>query len=194
LHRHPRRMAKCWPRTFSPGWRLVTHIDGFTLFLPGVVMQIRRYEAEDIDAIVRLSLRAWAPVFVSIEQALDADVYLAMHPDWRVDQEAAVCEVCGDKEMQVWVADVDGTVAGFVAARHRPDDIGEIYMLAVDPDFQQRGFATTLNETALSWMKEAGISVAMVETGGDPGHAPARSTYERSGFRLMPVARYFKKL
>jgi hypothetical protein len=38
------------------------------------------------------------------------------------------------------------------------------------------------------------MTVAMVETGGDPGHAPARHTYEKQGFRLFPVARYFKKL
>lgn len=157
-------------------------------------MQIRSYQAEDLDAIVRLSLRAWAPVFVSIEQALDAEVYHAMHPDWRVDQEEAVRSVCSDEEMHVWVADAEGTVAGFVAARHRPDEIGEIYMLAVDPDYQQRGFATALNQFSLAWMRQSGISVAMVETGGDPGHAPARSTYEKSGFRLMPVARYFMKL
>lgn len=43
-------------------------------------------------------------------------------------------------------------------------------------------------------MKEAGMSIAMVETGGDPGHAPARHTYEKAGFGLFPVARYFKKL
>jgi hypothetical protein len=43
-------------------------------------------------------------------------------------------------------------------------------------------------------MKAAGMSVAMVETGGDPGHAPARYTYEKMGFGLFPVARYFKKL
>jgi len=29
-------------------------------------------------------------------------------------------------------------------------------------------------------MKEARMSVAMVATGGDPGHAPARRTYENS--------------
>jgi hypothetical protein len=28
----------------------------------------------------------------------------------------------------------------------------------------------------------------------DPGHAPARRTYEAAGFRIFPVARYFKKL
>jgi hypothetical protein len=43
-------------------------------------------------------------------------------------------------------------------------------------------------------MKDAGMSIAMVETAGDPGHAPARHTYEKAGFELFPVARYFKTL
>jgi hypothetical protein len=34
----------------------------------------------------------------------------------------------------------------------------------------------------------------MAETGGDPGHAPARAVYERAGFTLLPVARYFRTL
>ena len=72
--------------------------------------------------------------------------------------------------------------------------MGEIYMVAVDPDFQGRGIGSTLIESALAWMKDAGMSIAMVETGGDPGHAPARHTYEKVGFELFPVARYFKKL
>ncbi len=38
------------------------------------------------------------------------------------------------------------------------------------------------------------MALAMVETGGDPGHAPARRSYERSGFVQLPIARYFKKL
>ncbi|WP_242072512.1 GNAT family N-acetyltransferase [Microcoleus sp. FACHB-68] len=67
-------------------------------------------------------------------------------------------------------------------------------MVAVDPDFQGRGIGSALIEFALAWMKDAGMSIAMVETGGDAGHAPARHTYEKVGFELFPVARYFKKL
>jgi ribosomal protein S18 acetylase RimI-like enzyme len=70
----------------------------------------------------------------------------------------------------------------------------EIYMVAVDPDFQGRGIGSALIEFAPCWMKEAGMSVAMVETGGDPGHERARHTYEKAGFELWLVARYFKKL
>jgi len=49
-------------------------------------------------------------------------------------------------------------------------------MVAVDPDHQQRGIGTALNEFALEWIRDAGMTVAMVETGNAPGHAPARRT------------------
>jgi hypothetical protein len=35
---------------------------------------------------------------------------------------------------------------------------------------------------------------AVVETGGDPGHAPARAAYEAAGFALLPTARSFRRL
>lgn len=63
---------------------------------------------------------------------------------------------------------------------------------AYDP--RQLDFVIRLSLRALAWMKSAGMSVAMVETGGDPGHAPARSTYEKAGFGVLPIARYFRKL
>jgi ribosomal protein S18 acetylase RimI-like enzyme len=78
---------------------------------------------------------------------------------------------------------------------HHPErSMGEISMLAVDPDHQGGGIGTALTEFALDRLKEAGMTVAMVETGGDPGHAAARRTYEKAGYVLLPIARYFKNL
>jgi GNAT superfamily N-acetyltransferase len=157
--------------------------------------RIEPYEAEHLDAVVRLSLRAWAPVFESFRQVLDPEVYQAFFPDWRVHQQEAVEGVCAAEDTPVWVALDAGAPVGFVAVKlHQENSMGEIYMVAVDPDAQGHGIGSALTAFALGWMKEAGMSVAMVETGGDPGHAPARHTYEKAGFRLLPVARYFKKL
>ncbi|MEG3848975.1 GNAT family N-acetyltransferase [Microcoleus sp. herbarium19] len=159
-------------------------------------MRIEPYEAHELDAVIRLSLRAWAPVFDSIQNAMNADVYRVFYPDsWRVSQQKAVEDVCAAEDTNVWVAIDAGATAGFVAVKlHSEDSMGEIYMVAVDPDFQGQGIGTALIEFALNWMKDAGMSVAMVETGGDPGHERARRTYEKVGFELFPVARYFKKL
>ncbi len=38
------------------------------------------------------------------------------------------------------------------------------------------------------------MHMAMVETGGDPGHAAARRTYEKAECTLLPIARYLKSL
>ncbi|RCJ20682.1 GNAT family acetyltransferase [Nostoc sp. ATCC 43529] len=159
-------------------------------------MQIEPYDPGQLDAVIRLSLRAWSPVFDSLSEALDVDVYRSFYPDgWRVSQQKAVEDVCSAADTKVWVAIDSGSSVGFVAVKlHFESSLGEIYMIAVDPDYQRRGIGTALLEFALDWIKVAGMSVAMVETGGDPGHAPARCTYEKLGFGLLPIARYFKKL
>jgi len=159
-------------------------------------MRIEPYDAHQLDAVIRLSLRAWTPVFDSIQKVMDFDVYREFYPDdWRVSQQKAVEGVCAAENTNVWVAIASGLTVGFVAVKLDSDSsMGEIYMVAVDPDFQGHGIGTALTEFALDWMKNAGMSVAMVETGGDPGHAPARRTYEKLGFGLLPIARYFKKL
>ena len=126
---------------------------------------------------------------------MDAEVYQHFHPDWRESQRQAVEAACTAEDTDAWVALEDGGVVGFVVVKlHAADGMGEIYMIAVDPHQQGRGVGTALMQHALVWMKERGMAVAMVETGGDPGHAAARRTYEKLGFGLFPIARYFRKL
>lgn len=159
--------------------------------------RIRPFEGRDADAVVGLSLRAWAPVYASLERVLGSDIFGRQHPDWRKDQRRAVEGVLAAKKGNVWVAEVDGTaVVGFVAVElHHPErGMGETSMLGVDPEHQGGGVGTALTEFALDRLKEAGMTVAMVETGGDPGHAAARRTYEKAGCTLLPIARYFKNL
>jgi ribosomal protein S18 acetylase RimI-like enzyme len=157
--------------------------------------RIRPFDDRDAEAVVDLSLRTWARVFGSLEQVLGSDVFGRLHPDWREDQRRAVEDVLAAKGGRVWVAEADGTAVGFVAVGLHPEsDMGEIYMLAVDPEHQDGGIGTALTEFALDRLKDDGVAVAMVETGGDPGHAAARRTYEKAGFVLLPIARYFKVL
>jgi GNAT superfamily N-acetyltransferase len=156
---------------------------------------IREYGPEDEQAVVELSLRAWAPVFASIERALGRDIFDRLYGDWRKHQEQSVRDSVTSDGMRVWVAEGERGVIGFVAAK--PDckrRIGEVWMLAVDPDHQRAGVGAVLTEFATDWLRDAGMTVAMVETGGDPGHGPARRVYEKAGYTGFPVVRYFKAL
>jgi ribosomal protein S18 acetylase RimI-like enzyme len=152
---------------------------------------IRPATADDLDAVVDLSLEAWAPVFASFEAMMGPDLYGRVHPDWRRDQEAAVRQALGDND--TWVADAGGRVVGFVnVAFDVPARSGEIYMIAVDPAVQRRGVGSRLTERALDEMRARGIDLAIVATGGDPGHAPARATYDKAGFTPVPQVWYSK--
>lgn len=157
---------------------------------------IRRFTPDDLPAIVDLSLLAWEPVFVTWQQILGPEVYpLAVFPDWRQGQADAVTKACLDEKMTTWVAVVEDSVAGFlVLALNDADKVGEVYMLAVHPAQQQRGIATALNEFALSQMTAAGMKLAVVGTGGDDAHAPARRAYEKVGYIALPIVRYYKAL
>jgi GNAT superfamily N-acetyltransferase len=93
------------------------------------------------------------------------------------------------------VAEVDERVTGFIAYTvNREEKTGEVELLAVHPDYQNRGIGTALNKFVLEKMKENGVEVAMVATGGDPGHAPARRSYEKAGYTALPLVRYYKDL
>lgn len=158
-------------------------------------VQIRPVAEADVEALVQLSILAWEPVFHSFRQMLGPTIYRRIWPDWKAGQRAAVKEVCqGGERVRVWVADVGGLVVGFVATGLHEDLIGEVTLLAVHPDYQNRGIGTELNRVALDAMREAGIILAKVETAGDPSHAPARRCYEKAGYTALPLVRYFQEL
>ena len=145
---------------------------------------------------MRLSLRAWAPVFVSTERVLVARLFEIIYGnDWRAHQAKAVREVLASAKNSVWVAAVDEAAIGFVAAALYPDElVGEIVMLAVDPHQQRRGTGSALTQHATDWLRDSGMRMAVVETGGDPGHAPARRTYANAMYTPWPLTRYFQAL
>lgn len=156
---------------------------------------IREYHRTDRDAVVALSLRAWAPVFESMRRVLGDAIFAEIYgEDWRLRQTAAVGDVLDDDTMRIWVAEEDGEVSGFVAAVMRSQRLGEVEMLAVDPASANRGLGTRLTGVATGWLRSEGARLAMIGTGGDPGHAPARRVYEKAGYTGLPLARFYRAL
>lgn len=154
----------------------------------------RPFEDGDLSEIVDLSLLAWEPVFESMEKVLGPRIFHVIWPDWRKSQAEGVEGACrATDKYHTLVAELDGRVVGFIAYELK-GETGEVVLLAVHPDFQKRGVATELNLAALDEMKAAGAKLAVAETGGDDGHAPARRAYEKAGYTGLPIVRYFKAL
>ncbi len=146
--------------------------------------------------MVQLSLLAWEPVFAAWEQILGPKLYpIAIYSDWRKSQKEVVEKVCNDEKIITCVVEVDGEVVGFVSYElNDKSKIGEVQLLAVHPDYQNQGIGTALNLYALQKLKESGMKLAVVGTGGDDGHAPARRSYEKAGYTGLPLVRYYQDL
>lgn len=159
-------------------------------------INIRRYRDGDLEAVVSFSLRAWAPVFASLRDVLGDDIFLRLHPDWEANQADAVRSSCTGDDRDVFVAAENERPVGFVsiALNAFHERMGVIDIIGVDPDYQRRGVGSRLTEFAIQHMRSRGMDIAVIETGGDPGHAPARAAYESAGFTLLPIARYFRLL
>ncbi len=159
-------------------------------------LDIVPYDERHLDGVLSLALRAWKPVFPIMRKEIPSYIYQAFYPEgWEVRQCADIEATCCDGSTDMYLAFRAQQLVGFIGLRARMEDrMGEIYVIAVDPDHQQQGVGSALIEFGFDWMRERDLALAMVETGGDGGHAPARAAYEHAGFEQLPVARYFRKL
>ncbi len=86
---------------------------------------------------------------------------------------------------RVFVADCDGTPAGYLSCHLRAGRRGEIGLVAVAPFAQGRGLGGTLLDTALAWFAEQGCDHVTVVTQGR--NAGAQRLYQSRGFLTASV-------
>jgi GNAT superfamily N-acetyltransferase len=161
---------------------------------------IRLAEAEDTDAMVEIAIKAWQPVFDSFCRILGDPLFGEVYPDWRKDKASQIRRAAAPgSSVSFLVAEVDGGIRGFASwtVRFREDGgaIAEIGNNAVDPEWQNRGIATSLYGEIIRRCREERMIAIKVTTGLDPSHAPARRAYEKAGFGPgIPMVTYWQDL
>ena len=153
-------------------------------------------QPDEMDAVCAIAKEAWEPIHDAMIDALGHDLHNKLSPDWKAAKAEQI-----RKQFEAspeWVLAVrDGeTIAGFVTFAVDPGkSLGTIRNNAVHTDYQGKGIGTAMYEHVLAGFREAGLKYASVSTGLDPGHAPARSAYEKAGFNLRQEAvTYYKQL
>ena len=136
-----------------------------------VTLDTRAFTADDINQFVAVNNRAfhWHPE----QSGLTPD-------DVRNDMAADWFDPDGFR-----LHHIDGELAGFCWTKiHREipgtQDLGEIYVIAVDPAFHGKGLGKALTLAGLDWLTNAGLATAMLYVEDD--NVAAVSTYERIGF------------
>lgn len=147
-------------------------------------LRFRKATPEDTARLQAIRRAAFAPVFASFRSMLGDEIYdLAQRREDEAQEDLLASLVAGEGGWALFVAEAKGEVAGFVPIHLDHDRrVGEIGLNAVDPPLAGKGIGTAMYEFAVTHMKEAGMRVATVATGGDPSHAPARRAYRNAGF------------
>jgi len=155
----------------------------------------------DVDLVVDIHVRGWRHAYHGHlpEEVLD-------NLDRRHRTEGWTQRVRQPGPGRAWVAEVDGTVAGFAYTgpgrdADLPDDAGEVYALYLEPGVIGTGVGRVLFARAVADLDDRGFHPIVVWVHWE--NERARRFYEKAGFRLdggekvedyegapMPEARY----
>jgi len=119
--------------------------------------------------------------------------------NWHEEQGGWDSGTLADREAQPWfdpdgflLHERDGRLAGFCWTKVHPDTeppLGEIYVIAVDPDFRGLGLGRALAVAGLDWLASRGLGTAMLYVDGD--NTPALHLYETLGFTVDHIDRAY---
>jgi ribosomal protein S18 acetylase RimI-like enzyme len=160
-----------------------------------VLMHIRHALPTDLPALVDLTIAAFRPLFeTDLPRVLDPLVYAHDHGDWEAGYRRQVPALLDPETDRVITLAQDdegsGRPLGYVGWQVNPDGSGRLEMVAVHPQARRLGVGSAVCRAALSDLKQRGVTVVHVGTGGDAFHAPARRLYESLGFTGYPVVDY----
>lgn len=146
--------------------------------------EFRLARPEDEPRLQSIRRAAFAPIFATFRSLLGNEIYdLAQRRSDEAQEGLLTSLMTPDSTKSLYVAWSGDEIVGFVAVLLDHDTLlGEIGLNAVDPRYAGRGAGSAMYEFALGLMRQAGMKVATVSTGGDPSHAPARRAYQKVGF------------
>ncbi len=137
--------------------------------VPGPDIATRAFETDDLDDLVAVNNRAF---------------------QWHPEQGGRTAEELAEVMAEPWfepdglrLLHLDDRLAGFcwtkIHADHEPP-LGEIYVIAVDPEFHGRGLGVPMTMAGLDWLGRHGLRHGMLYVESD--NDAANATYRRIGF------------
>ena len=165
------------------------------LVLVREVLQLRRPLPAEPPAPI--ALRAFRP-------GDDDDAFLAVNNRafaWHPDQSGWTAAELHQHEAEPWfdpagflLHERDGRLAGFCWTKVHPATavdpaLGEIYVIAVDPDFSGLGLGRALTLAGLDHLAGRGLAVGMLHVEGT--NVAARGLYDVLGFQLHSAHRWW---
>jgi GNAT superfamily N-acetyltransferase len=157
---------------------------------------IRPFERGDRPALQTIRRAAFEPIFRSFRDIVGEDIARIAFAHADAEQEKLLDDICEARSgHHLLVVTIGQDIVGFVSFTiDAAKGIGEIGLNAVHPDHAGKGIGTWMYEQVMARMKDLGMALATVGTGGDASHAAARRAYDKAGFGPALPSIYLYKL
>ncbi|MFT5080695.1 MAG: dTDP-4-amino-4,6-dideoxy-D-galactose acyltransferase, partial [Planctomycetota bacterium] len=99
--------------------------------------------------------------------------------------------VTGGFDDVVFVAEVEGQVAGYISCRRASSNLGQIGLVGISKGYRGQGLGAKLLHRALQWFEEEDLPRVEVVTQGR--NLPAQKLYRGAGFALERSERWYHK-
>ena len=144
---------------------------------------IRRADGRDLNTLGLLGA-----ALMRIHYAFDPKRFIAPYEGVEHGYASFLGSMLDDPDNVIFVAEQDGTIAGYVYAALEPASwkelrgpAGFIHDVIVDERWRRSGAATQLMHAALNWMREQGAPRALL--GSAAPNAEAQRLFHHLGFR-----------
>ena len=124
---------------------------------------IRPYRDADLDALKAITVICFE--HVSIDANIERKFGRVGEHDWKWRKARHIDDDARAHPQGIFVAEVDGRVVGYITSRADAESrVGWIPNLSVLPESQGCGIGRALMEHCLSYLRDAGMKLAKIET------------------------------
>ena len=134
----------------------------------GLTIRVRQFEKVDINRVLEIEMTSF----------LDGDalLYLELHDEW---------------PQGFLVAELEGTIIGFIVLVMNSDGEGRIFALAIDARYRGRGVGRTLLKAAFNILRKRKIGYVRLEV--RLSNHVAQQLYRSTGFMEVGLVPYYYK-
>ncbi len=151
----------------------------------GVVL--RYAEKKDFPEIDEITVVCYSEIYESFVQRVGEEVFKGIYfnPElpWPESKTTQNHKLYSEHPEWIWVLENQEGVFGYVSFILRPEkNYGIIENNGILPSYTGEGWGKYMYRHVLKFFRSSGLRFALVETGLDDAHIPARRAYEGVGF------------
>ena len=148
---------------------------------------LRQAQETDFPQIDEITIICYSAIYESFKKMVGEEIFRGIYYNsdlpWPESKTIQNHKLYASHPNWIWVLENQEQIFGYVSFKLRPEkNSGIIDNNGVLPEYAGKGWGKYMYRHVLEFFRSSGLRFALVETGLDDAHIPARRAYEGVGF------------